>query len=149
MLFSQEPGDWDLAAFEASTVNIPFGMDTVQGRARGTRAVLALRPPRPECGPDQVRPWNLPSGVERLGFAFCVGQRSGHLELCVLVSVHDAAGSEGLASPANRPSQQASSGGSACAHCARLLLYPVLGTRPLSVSSSEDHVWVGQLFNSH
>lgn len=106
MLFSQEPGDWDLAAFEDSTIYIPFGRDMGQGRARGTRAALALRPPRPGCGPDQVRPWNFPSGVERLGSTFCVGQGSGHLEFCGLVSVHSAAGSEGLASPANRPHQE-------------------------------------------
>lgn len=53
-------------------------------------AALALRPPRLGCGPDQGRSGNLPSGVERLGSAFCVGQRSGCLELCLVVSVHSA-----------------------------------------------------------
>lgn len=61
-----------------------------QGRVKETRAALALRHPRLGCGPNQVRPCNLPCPVERLGSAFCVGQRSGYLELCLLVGVHSA-----------------------------------------------------------
>lgn len=79
-----------------------------------------------------------------LGSAFCVGQRSGYLELCVLVSVHSAADSAGLASPTNRPPQEVElvPTGHGCSR----LLSRVLGLE--SVSSSEDHVWVGQLPSS-
>lgn len=63
---------------------------TGQGRVEETKAASALRPPRLGCGPEQVRPCNFTSGVERLSSAFCMGQRSEYLELCLLVSVHSA-----------------------------------------------------------
>lgn len=60
VLFSQEPGDRDVAVFKDSIIYVPFGRDMGQGRARGSRAALALRPPRLGCGPDQVRFCNVP-----------------------------------------------------------------------------------------